>query len=388
MRIGLVTGEYPPMEGGVGAFTEILAREMVGMGHEVYVLTSREGREESRERRVSDLKKPLERDGVQVWAKARRWNWKDVGWVADVALRFELDVVNVQYQPAAFNMRNPAINFLPFRLKGLAKSAVTFHDLRTPYLFPKAGGLRDWVVKRLAVSADGVIATNHSDYTQLTRFRTKNVHEIPIGSNITVQPVSPQEKEAIRDSLGKPEVLLAYFGFLNPSKGGDLLIKALAELDEAVHLVFIGGQTGASDDLVNSAYLEELRREIRDKRLEKRVHWTGFVEDEAVSAYFETADLVVLPYTDGASLRRGTLMAALAHGRPLITTRPQAKTPLVHGENCWLIPPDHQAIVKAVNELRGNPLKNKLGENAKTLSKQFEWSGIAGQTVAFFESLL
>ncbi len=32
MRIGIVTGEYPPMQGGIGAYAQILAKEMLGDG--------------------------------------------------------------------------------------------------------------------------------------------------------------------------------------------------------------------------------------------------------------------------------------------------------------------------------------------------------------------
>jgi hypothetical protein len=31
MKIGLITGEYPPMQGGVGAFTQELARAMAAL---------------------------------------------------------------------------------------------------------------------------------------------------------------------------------------------------------------------------------------------------------------------------------------------------------------------------------------------------------------------
>ncbi|MEZ4516231.1 MAG: glycogen/starch synthase [Chloroflexota bacterium] len=34
----MVTGEYPPMEGGVGAFTEQLAQALAALGHEVHVI--------------------------------------------------------------------------------------------------------------------------------------------------------------------------------------------------------------------------------------------------------------------------------------------------------------------------------------------------------------
>ncbi len=39
MRIGMITGEYPPMQGGIGAYTRILAGEMAAQGHEVFVLS-------------------------------------------------------------------------------------------------------------------------------------------------------------------------------------------------------------------------------------------------------------------------------------------------------------------------------------------------------------
>jgi len=40
MRIGLITGEYPPMQGGVGDFTHELGKALAALGHEVHVLTS------------------------------------------------------------------------------------------------------------------------------------------------------------------------------------------------------------------------------------------------------------------------------------------------------------------------------------------------------------
>ncbi|MDQ3700472.1 MAG: glycosyltransferase, partial [Chloroflexota bacterium] len=40
MRIGLVTGEYPPDVGGVGDHTHRLAHELAARGHAVHVVTS------------------------------------------------------------------------------------------------------------------------------------------------------------------------------------------------------------------------------------------------------------------------------------------------------------------------------------------------------------
>src|SRR5438105_13054936 len=53
-------------------------------------------------------------------------------------------VVHVQYQAAAFGMTLP-VHLLPryFRRRAPGRKVfVTFHDLKVPYLFPKAGRLR------------------------------------------------------------------------------------------------------------------------------------------------------------------------------------------------------------------------------------------------------
>ena len=39
MHILLISGEYPPMQGGVGDYTQEMAREFVAQGHQVSVLT-------------------------------------------------------------------------------------------------------------------------------------------------------------------------------------------------------------------------------------------------------------------------------------------------------------------------------------------------------------
>src|SRR5258708_38636376 len=41
MRVGLVTGEYPPMQGGVGDFTRQLGQALARLGVETHVVTSR-----------------------------------------------------------------------------------------------------------------------------------------------------------------------------------------------------------------------------------------------------------------------------------------------------------------------------------------------------------
>ncbi len=380
------------MQGGVGAFTQELAKALAEQGHDIHIMTRRGLVPPD----LLDTKRkpgePFHLPFAQLYPFINRWRWPSITRIADWALRHEFEVVNIQYQPAAYNMRSVAINLLPWRLKGVTTNVVTFHDLRVPYLFPKAGWLRQTAVTFMARQASGVIVTNVGDYQALTaRVRTP-VTQIPIGSNIQARPVTPAEVTAVRRQFGlnASDCLLGYFGFLHESKGADVLLQALATLPEHVHALFIGGRTGSSDEANNQAFYEQLDAFITQHKLSNRVHWTGFVSDYEASAVLTAVDLMVLPYRDGASLRRGTLMAALAHGRALLTTYPAAPTPeLIHGENVWFVQPDDPAgLAAAIQHLLANAdLRHRLSQQATAVADQFTWDKIAARTVAFFEHL-
>jgi glycosyltransferase involved in cell wall biosynthesis len=394
-KIGFITGEYPPMEGGVGAFTQELARELANNGHDIHIFTSKKARPKDEKRSLWDLKEPYEIGYAKLHAHVARWRWGAMNSVAAAAARFDLDIVNIQYQAIAYDMHFPAINFLPWRMKEISLVIATFHDLRVPYLFPKAGRLRRGVVNHLARSADGVICTNQEDAQSLKEIGIKDdrLELIPIGSNISLHKPSEDDLSAVRYKLGlKPtDNLIAFFGFINPSKGADTLLLALAALPDNIHLVFIGGATGSSDAKGNQLLLDELHKIIRELDLGGRVHWSGFLPDRDVSAYLNAAEVVVMPYRDGVSLRRGTLMAVLAHGRPLITTKPFVPIPeLIHGENVWLTPIDaktalSQSITAVLSDFE---LQKKLSRGALKLSSLYSWNVIAERTTAFYSKII
>lgn len=405
MKIGLITGEFPPMEGGIGAFTAELAKAMAAEGHEIHILTNRRAKvTQKRERsksvgeafqRLGNTWEPQELPYASVHPRFRRWNWGEMSTIADVAIRHDLDILNVQYQAAAFNMRNPAINFFPYRVNSITKSVATFHDLRVPYLFPKAGGLRKKAVYRLARSAHGTIVTNPANKKELAEQNVQMEHQamIPIGSNIPAAVVNHIEIAENREKLGLTDenILLGYFGFLNRSKGADDLIGLMQQLDDRFHLLFIGGETGASDTFNNSYYLEDIRDEIKAKGLDNRVHWTGFIPEKRVSAWLKSADMMVLPYQDGVSTRRGSLMAALNHSRAIVSTTPEFDEPaLKDGENMLLFPAgDIPSFKEKVMTLAGDrELANKMSLAAFETSKLFSWTGIAQSTLAFYREIL
>jgi glycosyltransferase involved in cell wall biosynthesis len=318
--------------------------------------------------------------------------------VSQVVDEIQPDVVHIQYQTAAFNL-HPAINLLPRFLKGRGRPpqfALTFHDLRVPYLFPKAGRLRWRSNLELARRSDCVIVTNAEDRERLQAYTdlAGKLSEIPIGANIQPDPPTgfDRHQQRARWGVGPQDLLLCYFGFLNASKGAEELMMAVAYLaarSAPVHLLMIGGQVGASDP-TNLAYLEQVRTLISDQGIDDRVHWTGFTEASQVSANLLASDMAVLPYRDGVSFRRGSLMAALAHGLPMVSTQPAVTIPeIVPGENMWLAPArSPEALAQAIEHLwNDSDLRQRLGAGSASLARLFAWSTIAERHVQLYREL-
>ena len=88
--------------------------------------------------------------------------------------------------------------------------------------------MRTWITERPAHTAALPIVTNEADRLRLV---ARNIAAacIPIGSNIVSRHLSPAERTDRRSEHGyaPDDLVLAYFGFLNRSKGGLALIKAL-----------------------------------------------------------------------------------------------------------------------------------------------------------------
>jgi glycosyltransferase involved in cell wall biosynthesis len=391
MRILFITGEFPPMQGGVGDCTNEIAQELAARGADVQVLTSTQARDL---RRSSSVVRP---PSFVVRPIIERWDWSSHRVLARVLREFAPHIAHIQYQTGAFAM-HPAINFAPRFLKSSrTKFVTTFHDLRVPYLFPKAGPVRDWVTRELARSSDAVIATNDDDYAQLLTLNLKLLTLIPIGSNISITESPHHPRNAWRAQLGvrDDETLLCYFGFLNESKGGETLIRALALIPNA-KLLMIGGKIGASDP-TNAIYLSKIESLISHLHLTDRVLWTDYTPPEIVTANFYASDVCILPYRDGASYRRGTLMAALAHGCAIVTTQVQGSKfkvtsqlpPLRDGENCLLVPPDDpRALAEAIQRAMASPeLRAKIGAGARALAQHFTWNRIAEQHLELYRRI-
>ena len=179
---------------------------------------------------------------------------------------------------------------------------------------------------------------------------------------------------------------------LTHTKGLENILDAMMQLPANFRLVLVGG-AGESD--ADQAYAQMIRQRIEQSELYDRVIVTGHAEASDVSAYLMAADAIVLPFSDGYSYRRGSLITALAHGTPVITTHAPvgiAQDPLPEledGKHALLIPANNTAqLVSAIMHLhRDVELSYWMGRNAKALTDIFSWEHIVTQHLEFYEAM-
>ena len=394
LHILMITGEYPPAVGGVGDYTRQLGRELITQGQRVSVLTNGPANERDG------------RDEPAVIPLGGGWGWRSWSQALRVIRLLTPEIVHIQYQTGAFDMQ-PAINLLPWRLHRLPnrpRIVVTAHDLRLPYLLPKADPLRGWVTQRLFADADALILTNTEDddrvharaapsrelFSPCTAIQTPTT-VIPIGSNIAPTPPAGFDRADWRGWLGSDAqtIWLAYFGLLNRSKGVIELLTALAELPPRFKLLIIGGGAPQPED---QRYAAEVQALIAARSLSDRVRITGPCSESDVSGYLLASDLAVLPFLDGASYRRGSLLAALAHGIPTIATAPSnpLNPALEDQTHALLVPQAEPAMLKAAIERLSSDaeLRRLIAQGARRLAESFSWPRIAAQHEAVYHTLL
>ncbi len=387
------------MQGGVGDFTREMGLALNRLGATASVVSSTRANQSSAAPRSSDNGLVIERDGLwlTLYPVVERWAFSCWPTVTEILRRTKSEILNIQYQTAAYQM-HPAVNFLPWRLRLLRDRpgvVTTFHDLKLPYLLPKAGALRRWVTSALIRGSDATIVTNAEDLLKAEAYAPRRLHLFPIGSNIAPQVPPGYDREKWRQRWGvRPdETLLCYFGFLHESKGGEMLFRSLARLvaaGESVKLLMIGGRVGSSDPS-NVAYLQKMEVLIEELGVADRVSWTDYVAAPEVSASFWASDICVLPYRDGASFRRGTLMAALAHGVPIVSTFPRVEVAqIIENVNMGLVPPDdEEALADKISEVAASPrLREQLANGAAALSQLFSWESIAEDTMRLYEEVV
>jgi glycosyltransferase involved in cell wall biosynthesis len=251
-------------------------------------------------------------------------------------------------------------------------SAVNVHrQWRWPYR---------WIERMVFKHADGAHVPNQ-DVVAILRakgFRSqKPVSVIPLG----VEP----ERFARAAPMRLPDVPTPRIGFvgrLEPVKGLDVLLNALAQLSEPASLVIAG----------DGSERARLQARIGTDSLEHRVRIVPPVRFEDMPAFLKALDILVLPSVTILPVHREqfgrVLVEAMAAGVAVIGSSSGA-IPEVIGDAGLVVPErDPTALANAMDRLLANPAERQalVERGRQRVRDRFAWPVVAEQTGDLFRA--
>ena len=190
--------------------------------------------------------------------------------------------------------------------------------------------------RRLVHSVDRIVAATEHErqlLRQVFRVPRPRVAVIPLG--VDLEQFRPRDKAAARAELGRPEGerLLLAVGRIEPLKGFDILIRALAEMTERerVSLLVVGGDERAAPEFAR------LRAVAQEVGVADRVQFPGAIPHPRLAVHYNAAELVVVPsFYESFGL---VALEAMASGLPVVASRVGGLTSTVaDGRSGYLVP--------------------------------------------------
>jgi glycosyltransferase involved in cell wall biosynthesis len=372
MRLLGITDTYPPS--GLGGYAEICADVMEGLaarGHEVELLAC-EGEPATDLRAGVTVRRELRRV-LAAWRRPLRARAAERADAAAIerAVGRGIDAVLVWHPRGVVKP--------PLRLLHLAGIPVLYmlHDRWVLYerpgsVFVPWARREDTAVRLLReppIASEGIVCFNSQwlrDEHARLHWHPRHEHLIPCGLPPALTAL------AERDPGPRGTTRLLFAGRVDPSKGIDDALEALADLPAEVTLSVAGIVTDAQ-------YADALRARSGD-----RVRWLGELTREALFDAFAEHDVLVYPSREAESFGLGILEAQAA-GLVAVTSAPGGPREfLVDGENCLLHEPgDVAGLVRAVQRLQDEPgLAQRLRDAGRATARAMPLGAVVDQVEA------
>jgi len=333
MIIAMVTGSYPPDTCGVGDYTYRLSEALRTMNENVEIITH------------------------------RRWNASDAPLLAKHIDSLEPDIIHIQYPTIGFGR-----NLAPQVLNLMRPCVVTLHEVSQSHLLRKLSLVPFYLHAKHLIFTN----TNECEYARSWNASISGRSTvIPLGSYI-----SSAAPAGIRDVSE-----IVHFGLARPNKGLEEVI-ALAELIGLQNLPYhIRIITKPHPQQLDYYYI------LRKRTNTLPVIWNIDLPDHEVAALLSRAAVGYLPYPDGVSERRTSLLALLANGVATITTRGYQTPPSMCDIAEFARDPGHALYL--VRTLVDNDEKRiNLAKRGYDYAKQFTWDKIAKAHLDVYNKLV
>jgi len=241
--------------------------------------------------------------------------------------------------------------------------------------------------RALVAGADVVMTASSHERDLLQRYYGANPDRlVTIPCGVDLDLFQPLDQAQSRRELGlQPEApILLWVGRLEKLKGVDILIEALAQLDERdFTLMLVGGDEHAAD------LKEELRSQAVEAGIAANIRFEGPVPHERLPVYYNAADVCVVPsYYESFGL---VAVESMACGTPVVASRVGGLISTVtDGVTGYLIPwRCPEPFAEKLEVILNNPeLRANFSLSARKSVEKFRWSNIAGAVSELYGTLI
>ena len=209
-------------------------------------------------------------------------------------------------------------------------------------------------------------------------------HAVPMGVDTTLFGPQPRAEARAALGIGGDERVVLSVGRIEPFKGTDVLVRAIALLDTSqdVRLLVVGGREGEPGT-------EWLRETARASEVSGLLDWRAAVPQRELPSYYAAADVCAVP-----SLHEPfglVALEAMACGIPVAASDTGGLRELVrHGESGLLCKPgDAAALAEAFDAMLGDPLlAQRMGEAGAAQARRFTWDASAARLAEVYEQVV
>lgn len=181
--------------------------------------------------------------------------------------------------------------------------------------------------------AEKLIAVSHQTRADWLRYGFSPAKFTVVHNGIDTNTFTPADPAAAKKRFHcQPKNrVVAYVGRLDPEKGIDCLVKALAlvKRPQPVHLLLAGGPVCHSSPAAGQRYLLGLKRLAQKLRVANRVHFLGHLDRP--QWLYQACDLTVLPSLNSEPFGKA-VVESMACGVPAIASRVGGIPEILQGE--------------------------------------------------------
>jgi D-inositol-3-phosphate glycosyltransferase len=234
--------------------------------------------------------------------------------------------------------------------------------------------------------SDLVLASCADEAGQMIRFYGADADRVEVlAPGVDHAFFGPGSRAGARRAVGidpdRPVVL--YVGRIQPLKGLDIAVEALAHLPGRPLLVVVGGPSGPEGE----EYLGGIRKRAESLGIEDRIRWVAPQPHERLASYYRAAAVVLVP-SQSESFGLVALEAA-ACGTPVVATAVGGLHALVvDGVTGFLSERSPAGFARAASVIMGDPdLAARFSDAAVAHARTFTWGGAANRLAGMLAEL-